>query len=206
MGSRVSELLEEIREREEELEDLIRVQEARLIYTLEGKKVHFEEAVRQAQQKLKVGTMRWLRESRPRNVLSSPIIYSMIVPFAFLDLCVSVYQWICFPLYRIAPVKRRKYIVMDRHQLSYLNNIEKLNCAYCGYVNGLVSYVREIVARTEQYWCPIKHARKVLDSHRHYRQFAAFGDADAYLELAEKQRSGQPPSTPGNQINSLHGD
>lgn len=189
MHSRVAELLEEIREREEELEDLIRVQEAKLIYTLEGKKICFEEAVREAQQKLKVGTLRWLSESRPRNVLSAPIIYLMIVPFALLDLFVTLYQWICFPLYRIAKVKRHKYIVMDRHNLSYLNNIEKFNCVYCGYVNGLVGYVREIVGRTEQYWCPVKHAQKVLDSHRHYTKFAAFGDADAYMELVRQRRA-----------------
>ena len=182
MNTRVAELLEEIREREEELEELIRTHEARFIYKLEGNKIRFEQAVRQAQERLRIGWLRWLRDSNPRNVVSAPVIYSMIAPFALLDLFVSLYQWLCFPLYRIAKVKRGKYIVIDRHQLSYLNSIEKLNCAYCGYVNGLVGYVREIVARTEQYWCPIKHARKVLDPHRRYLRFTEFGDAEAYRE------------------------
>ena len=159
MNSRVAELLEEIRERQEELEELVHTHEARFIYKLEGNKISFE-----------------------------PVIYSMIIPFALLDICVSVYQWLCFPLYRIATVKRSKYIVVDRHQLSYLNSVEKLNCAYCGYVNGLISYVREIVSRTEQYWCPIKHAHKVLDPHRRYAHFAAFGDAEAYREAMERRR------------------
>ena len=149
MSSRVAELLEEIREREEELEKLIRVREAQLIYTLEGTKVRFEEAVRKAHQQVRVGALRWLRDSTPRNILSAPVIYAMIIPFALLDLCVTIYQWVCFPLYRISRVERRKYIVVDRHQLKYLNTIERFNCIYCGYVNGLVSYVREIVARTE---------------------------------------------------------
>lgn len=190
MNSRVTELLEEIREREEELEELIRTREAQLIYTLEGTKVRFEEAVRKAHKKLKVGTLSWLRQSQPRNVLSAPLIYSMIVPFAFLDLCITLYQWLCFPLYRIAPVKRSKYIVIDRHQLRYLNAIEKFNCIYCGYVNGLVGYAREIVARTEQYWCPIKHANKIMDPHRRYARFAGYGDADAYRQALEKRNAG----------------
>jgi hypothetical protein len=190
VNSRVTELLEEIREREEELEELIRTREAQLIYTLEGTKVRFEEAVRKAHKKLKVGTLSWLRQSQPRNVLSAPLIYSMIVPFAFLDLCITLYQWLCFPLYRIAPVKRSKYIVIDRHQLRYLNAIEKFNCIYCGYVNGLVGYAREIVARTEQYWCPIKHANKIMDPHRRYARFAGYGDADAYRQALEKRNAG----------------
>ena len=189
MSLRVAELLEEIREREEELEDLIRIREAQLIYTLEGTRVRFEEAVREAHKKLKVGTLRWLAQSRPRNVLSAPVIYAMIIPFAFLDLCVTLYQWLCFPLYRIKKVKRSKHIVIDRHQLPYLNAIEKFNCIYCGYINGLVSYVREIVARTEQYWCPIKHANKVLDPHRRYMRFAAFGDADAYRKALDRRNT-----------------
>ena len=180
MKTRVAELLEEIREREEELEDLIRTHEARFIYKFEGNKIRFEQAVREAQEKLRIGLFSWLKDSNPRNVLSAPVIYSMIVPFLLLDICISAYQWLCFPLYRISKVKRSKYIVVDRHHLSYLNSMEKLNCVYCGYVNGLISYAREIVARTEQYWCPIKHAHKVLDSHRRYVRFAEFGDAAGY--------------------------
>ena len=41
-------------------------------------------------------------------------------------------------------------MVIDRYALSYLNVIEKLNCVYCEYVNGLIAYVQEIAARTEQ--------------------------------------------------------
>lgn len=192
MKARIAELLEEIREREEELGELFKTHEAELIYTLQGKKVQFEAAVREAQKKLRVGPLRWLRQSKLRNVLSAPVIYSMIVPFALLDLCVTIYQWICFPLYRVARVKRSRYIMIDRHELPYLNSIEKFNCIYCGYVNGLVSYVREIVARTEQYWCPIKHAQKVLDPHRRYARFAAYGDPDAYRAALKRRNAPHP--------------
>lgn len=188
MNPRIAELLEEIREREEELEDLIRTQEKKILFRLEGNKVRFEAAVREAQKQMKVGIARWLRESKPRNLLSAPVIYSMIIPFVLLDACITLYQWVCFPLYRIAKVQRDKYIVIDRHHLSYLNAIEQFNCVYCGYVNGLVAYVREIVSRTEQYWCPIKHASKVLDPHRRYQRFAAFGDARGYRDSMTQQR------------------
>ena len=188
MNSRISELLEEIREREEELEEAIKTHEVAFLYRLEGTKVRFERTVMQAHRRLKVGIFHWLRASSPRNLVSVPVIYAMIVPFVLLDLAISGYQLLCFPLYRIAKVERRKYIAVDRHRLSYLNSIEKLNCDYCGYVNGLVAYAREIVARTEQYWCPVKHARKILDPHRRYARFADFGDSDAYQRHVKRMR------------------
>jgi hypothetical protein len=113
-------------------------------------------------------------------VLCAPVIYSLIVPFVLLDLCVTVYQAICFPVYGIPKVPRKDYIVVDRIRLGYLNGLEKLNCAYCGYRNGLLAYMVEIASRTEQYWCPIKHSRRLKGTHRHYLEFVDFGDAQAY--------------------------
>ena len=43
-----------------------------------------------------------------------------------------------------------------------------------------MAYAREVVGQTEQYWCPIKHARKVLHAHPYYMGFVDFGDAQAY--------------------------
>jgi len=62
----------------------------------------------------------------------------------------------------------------------YLNAIEKVNCVYCGYANGVLAYVREIAGRTEQYWCPIRHAKPVREAHAHYLEFVDFGDAEGY--------------------------
>ena len=64
---------------------------------------------------------------------------------------------------------------MDRRKLAYLNSIEKFNCVYCEYVNGLIAYVQEIAGRTEQYWCPIKHAMRVKSMHSRYRHFLDYG-------------------------------
>ena len=188
MNSRISELLEEIRKLEEELENVVTTHELDFLYRLEGTKIKFEKTVEQAHRKLKVGIFRWIILSHPLNVISAPIIYSMIFPFLLLDLAISIYQITCFPLYKIAKVKRDKYIVIDRHHLSYLNSIEKLNCIYCGYVNGMIAYSREIVARTEQYWCPIKHAKKLSDTHKRYARFSDFGNPKEYHQHIKNMR------------------
>jgi hypothetical protein len=188
MNPRITELIDEIRRLESELEDILGTHTIRLRYELIGAKVKFEKSVSAAHKKLRIGTLRWLLMSNPLNVISAPIIYAMIIPFLFLDLTVSIYQQLCFPLYGIPKLKRKQFIVFDRHHLSYLNAIEKLNCMYCSYINGLVAYVREIVARTEQYWCPIKHARKILTPHRRYAHFADYGDPVDLTAHSERMR------------------
>ena len=188
MNTRVSEILGEIRRLEEELEDAIKTHQVEFLYRVEGAKVRFETAAKEAHRKLKTGTFRWLFESELRHVVTAPVIYAMIVPLVFLDIFVSIYQFVCFPAYRIPKVRRRQFILIDRQQLAYLNVIEKFNCVYCGYANGLIAYVREIIARTEQYWCPIKHARKILDPHRRYARFADFGEAEDYAEHLKTMR------------------
>lgn len=104
----------------------------------------------------------------------------MIIPMLLIDGWASLYQAICFRAYGIPRVRRSQYILFDRRHLAYLNWIEKLNCVYCGYANGVVAYVREISSRTEQYWCPIKHALRVSEPHQRYYAFLEYGDAEGY--------------------------
>jgi hypothetical protein len=120
----------------------------------------------------------------------------MIVPLVILDLCVSFYQATCFPIYRVAKVRRADYIVFDRQQLQYLNFIEKFHCTYCAYGNGLIAYVGEIVARTEEYFCPIKHARKVLGRQARYARFLDYGEAADYAARLEAIRAGLDAKPP----------
>jgi len=140
------------------------------------------------QRRQKVGLWRYLRGSRLSVVLTAPIIYSGWLAFLAMDLFVSVYQAVCFPLYGIPKVKRSDYLVFDRTDLPYLNIIEKFNCFYCSYGNGVLAYAREIAARTEQYWCPIKHARRVRGSHERYPHFFEHGDAEAFRQGLERLR------------------
>lgn len=188
MSSSISELTDKISKLEKQLLDELDKKQEEFSYKFEGTKVRFEQEILTAHRKLKVGVLSWLFSSTMRNIISAPFIYCMIIPIAFFDLTISLYQHICFRLYNIRRVKRSDYIVLDRHQLAYLNGIEKLNCIYCGYGNGVVAYAREVIARTEQYWCPIKHARKVAGSHRRYNNFSDFGDGKNYQEQLIKLR------------------
>ena len=180
MPSRLDDLMEHAARLEREVEaELNRIsQQGR--YHLESGRVRFEREVRAAHQRLKQGIPAYLRESNPLHLLVAPVIYSLIVPIAILDLWVTLYQRVCFPAFKIALVRRDGYIVFDRQHLAYLNVIEKANCMFCGYANGVLAYVREIAGRTEQYWCPIRHAHKLRGAHGHYCEFVGYGDAEGY--------------------------
>lgn len=178
MNGRVQILIERMRALEAELEGAFREQEQKFRYHVEGTRVRFEQQVRDAHRDMKMRWGEWFGRSNPLNILSAPIIYGMVIPLGILDIAMSVYQHICFRLYKIARVKRSDFVIMDRHRLAYLNAFEKLNCAYCSYGNGVIAYSREIAARTEQYWCPIKNARRVKGAHGRYDAFVPYGDAD----------------------------
>ena len=185
MNQRIDELLEHIRQAEEEIEQEVKRRRAELHVDFENRRAHFEHEVLEQQRRFKMGLLKYFLESEFRNVITAPIVYPMFVPLLAADLLITVYQYICFPLYGIPYVRRRDYLVFDRSHLAYLNLVEKINCAYCSYGNGLVAYIKEILGRTEQYWCPIKHARRVLQAHPFYNGFADYGDAETYRnELA----------------------
>lgn len=180
MATRIDELFEHIARLERELEVELNRVRTRWRYRIESGRVRFEREVRVAHQRFKQSILRFLRESSVPNLLTAPLIYSLVVPIALLDVWISLYQAICFRAYGVARVRRSAYVVIDRQHLAYLNTIEKLNCVYCGYANGVLAYVREIAGRTEQYWCPIRHASRVRGAHAYYRHFVDYGDAEGY--------------------------
>lgn len=187
--SRIEQLLQQIRQLEEELLYELNQRSQVIGFTIKGKRVEFERSIKLAHKRLKYGIWRWLFGVRPINIITAPIIYTMIVPLVLIDVLVSFYQYSCFPIYGIKLVKRHHYIVFDRHHLSFLNIFERLHCLYCSYGNGVVAYIREILARTEQYFCPIKHARKVLGTHDRYYHFIEYGDATDYHQRLQKFRA-----------------
>jgi hypothetical protein len=188
MNDRIRSLLSQMGALEEELRVALHEQETGLFFQIKGKRVEFERSIQEAHRQLKTGFFRWLVANRPQNLITGPIIYSMIIPLVVLDLFVSFYQATCFPIYRVAKVRRADYIVLDRQHLEYLNFIEKFHCTYCAYGSGLSGYLAEIVARTEQYFCPIKHARKILGTHSRYARFLDYGDAVDYEAKLEAFR------------------
>ncbi len=180
MNDRIQNLLNQMAAIEDELCTAVGEQQTSMFFQIKGKRIEFERSVGEAHKKFKKGFFLWLVTNQPQNLITGPIIYAMIIPFVMLDVCVSFYQMTCFPIYKIAKVKRADYIVLDRQHLHYLNWIEKFHCTYCAYGTGLIAYMSEIVTRTEQYFCPIKHARKMLGTHAHYAKFLDYGDAKDY--------------------------
>lgn len=180
MTPEIEQIVGQIRLLEEQLEH--RLEEARreFRYTLEGRRVLFSREVKLLHRRYRTRLRHYIRHANPWSLVTAPVIYGMVIPLAVLDLSLTLYQHICFRAYGIPRVRRRDYMVIDRHRLDYLNAVEKINCAYCGYGNGLIAYSREIVARTEQYWCPIRHARRIPDAHERYKRFFHYGDAEAY--------------------------
>jgi hypothetical protein len=203
MENKLQVLMEKIKKLEKELAEEIRKQEEMFFYKIRGGKVLFEKNVKKKHKAIVKTVSRYLSDAEPLNILTAPVIWSCIFPALFMDLFVTFYQAICFRVYGIPRVKRNKYIVIDRHSLSYLNGIEKLNCAYCGYVNGLIAYVQEVAARTEQYWCPIKHARRTALIHSRYGKFFEYGDGDGYRNKIEEVRRDFDDIREGNSENSL---
>jgi hypothetical protein len=196
---------EELLARIHELQEQVEQEYRRLREELARQREELAERFLELQRRNKIGLWRYIRGSRWPVILTAPLIYSGWIAFALLDAFVSLYQAVCFPVYGIPKVRRAEYLVFDRADLPYLNAIEKFNCFYCSYGNGVVAYAREVAARTEQYWCPIKHARRIRDAHERYPRFFEHSDAEAYrlgLERLRRQygegapERPDPPATP----------
>jgi hypothetical protein len=185
---KISEIIEEIKRLERELEGEIQKRREEFFCDM-GKKIAFKEEILKEHRKNIENIFLYIAKAPILNLLTAPIIWSVILPALILDLFVTIYQAICFPVYKIEKVRRCDYIVLDRQNLQYLNIIEKLNCAYCGYFGGLMGYITEVAARTEQYWCPIKHAQKLKSIHSKYQNFFDYGDSVGFRKDSTKLRA-----------------
>ena len=177
---------------QEELETAYSRRREAFSYELRNRRAVFDARAKALHKSLRMRIPPYIRRARLSIVLSFPFIAVLIVPIALLDILVIIYQAICFPVYGLKKVPRADFIALDRAQLGYLNAIEKFNCLYCSYANGVLSWTREIAGRTESYWCPIKHARRVEGTHAHYPQFLDYGDAEAWrraMDTGEVSRS-----------------
>ncbi|MDZ4168179.1 MAG: hypothetical protein U1E26_00795 [Coriobacteriia bacterium] len=185
----IDELIVRMRELQDELQVEFDKRRDGFQFVVEQKRIRFAEDVVALQRGAKTGLFTYMFGASLRVWLTVPVIYAGAIPLLLLDLFIWIYQSLCFPVYRIPKVKRSEYLVLDRGDLEYLNAAQKLGCFYCGYANGLASYFREVAARTEQYWCPIKHSRRILAAHDHYPNFFEFGDAESYRLGLERLRA-----------------
>ncbi len=190
MNNRLESLLEQMRALEKEVLQETRKKETEFCYKVHDRKVQFTTEVRTRHRQFRTSLHRYVLHSRFLVLLTTPVIWMCAIPILLTDVMGTIYQAICFPIYGIPKVRRGDYLVFDRHHLTYLNLAEKLSCEYCAYANGILAYFTEIAARTEQHWCPIKHAGCVKCAHSRYKKFVDFGDAEQYrLHVEEIRRA-----------------
>jgi hypothetical protein len=187
--SRIDELIEQMRGLEAEVQVEFDKKRDDFGFELDKRRIRFSEELVRLQRHSKTGLFRYVTGASVLSWLAAPVIYSGWVPMLLLDGFLFGYQSVCFPVYHITKVRRSDYVVLDRGDLPYLNTLEKFNCFYCGYANGLIAYAREIAARTEQFFCPVKHARRILGAHDHYPSFFEYGDAESYRRGLERLRN-----------------
>jgi hypothetical protein len=188
MNDKIREILEEIEEMKLKLAEEIDKHESHITYQIKNGYVTFEKEVMAKQRENMKNLLSWFREVPLLHLLSSPLIYAMIIPAVLLDIVLFVYQQIIFRIYKFEFVKRSDYMLFDHQYLGYLNPIEKLNCLYCSYFNGLMLYASAIAGRTELYFCPIKHAKKVVAQHEFYDSFLSYGDEEEYQKKLKELR------------------
>jgi hypothetical protein len=182
-------LHQRIKTLQDELQIALEEKERAFRYFWVKGKAKFEEEVLSQHRTLKYGLPSYILHSRFLAVITAPVIYFGFFPFLFLDVFLAIYQGVCFSVYGIPKVIRADYVIFDRGHLKYLNLLERLNCVYCSYANGLCAYATEVVARTEQHWCPIKHARRLRAPHSRYTRFFDYGDAGSYQRKIEGVRN-----------------
>lgn len=189
MDNKIDELVKQIKELEEELVEALKEKEKEFFYKIENEKVKFEENIINKGKAKLISSIKYLSSFSFLVILTIPFVWGMMIPAFISDVFVTIYQTICFPIYKIPKVKRKEYIIIDRYNLFYLDKVERINCLYCEYFNGVIGYTREIAARTEQFWCPIKHSKQLKDKHSRYDNFFDFGDYKKYRKELKKRRS-----------------
>jgi len=188
MNSRINDILEQISKLKEKLIQEYEKVTKKYDFSLEKWKVIFPQKIKEYQKRFKKNVWKYIFTAKVRHILSIPFIYSIAIPVIILDLFLLIYQYTAFLLYGIPKVKRKDYIIYDRKYLSYLNIIQKVNCMYCSYVNGLFAYAAEIWGRTEKYWCPVKHHKKLKSTHDWYGSFSDYGDPKWFEDMINNNK------------------
>lgn len=143
-----------------------------------------------------LGLWAFLLRLRPINIITGPLIYGMVVPLVFLDLSVWVYQYVCFPIYKIPRIERAQFNAFDRQELRYLDWVSKVHCSYCAYAMGVAAFGSAVIAATEAYFCPIKHQHKLQTTQASAVPYVDFEepegfDFDSRLEALRQLQTGE---------------
>lgn len=188
MSDRLANLRKKFDDIEHDFEEFLAERRRAFRYRMDNGKAIFQPEAMDEFVTQRKSALKSLADVYLRNLIAAPFIYALLLPVAAVDAAASLYQAVCFRLWHLRQVRRREFVVVDRHRLPYLNWIQKLNCIYCSYANGVLAYVSEIASRTEQYWCPIKHALRIRNPHKRYLGFIDYGDADDLQERVYELR------------------
>jgi hypothetical protein len=120
MSASVDRIVGRLRDAEEDLKRDVDEQQRRWQYRIHRGRVWFDKELGEAHRRLRQTIPAYIREGSAFNLLTAPVIYSLIIPLALLDVWTTAYQWVCFPIYGVARVRRRAYFVIDRRHLAYL--------------------------------------------------------------------------------------
>jgi hypothetical protein len=195
-SNKIIEMMEEIEQLKMKLKKEVDARESGIAYEIRKGKVRFSNEILANHKDKVTHFFNYIKEAPFLHIISAPIVYMMIIPAVILDLMLFVYVEVIFRIYKFPKIKRSDYIVFDRHYLRYLNFIERLNCVYCSYFNGLINYTAAIAARSELYFCPIKHAKKIAYTHEYYYDFLPYANAKSYhdkLKNCQKKAQTKKP-------------
>lgn len=74
-------------------------------------------------------------------------------------------RYVLTPLLKLEELPIRNYIIIDRHKIAGLTLMDKLNCMFCGYANGMVHYLNtwlDAAALCEPKLSPLRRAAALL--------------------------------------------
>jgi hypothetical protein len=188
MNDKINNMIADIETMKAKLGEEIAKQEDHASYEIKNGYVKFEKEIFARQQENMKSLWQWFTETPLLHLLSSPVVYMMVFPAMLLDVMLFIYAKVVSNIFKFSFPPRKEYVVFDRQYLGYLNSMEKLNCMYCSYFNGLMAYASAIASRTEYYFCPIKHAKKVAYKHEYYDAFLGYGEEEKYQERLKKLR------------------
>ncbi len=188
MNETIKNMIADIEAMKAKLEEEIEKQEPHLSYDIKNGYVSFEKEMMAKQQANMKSLWQWFTETPLLHLLSSPVVYMMVFPAMLLDVMLFIYTNVVSRVFKFDFLPRNAYVVFDRQYLGYLNSMEKLNCMYCSYFNGLMAYASAVAGRTELFFCPIKHAKKIAYKHEYYDAFLGYGDEEKYQKKLKKLR------------------
>jgi hypothetical protein len=155
---------------------------------LRNGKIWFSEEIKKEHRRLKTSLFRYAVYSRVLAILTAPFIYACILPFVLLDLFVSMYQWVCFPVYGVPKARLRDYMAIDRNKLRYLNALEGLIVCTAHMQTDCLPTLWK--SQDGAALVPNRaRARRIQQAHDRYSHFLPFGDAAAYRERIDKVRN-----------------